>query len=75
MEALRFTAKPTNRRVTIELPANMGDDIVEVIVLSTKKTSPAGGSRRKPPAELKNTVIHDDLIAPAIPPDEWDALQ
>jgi hypothetical protein len=75
MEAIRFRAKPVDRRITIELPANMDDDTVEVIVLSTKKSSPGKGAPRKPPAGLKNTVIHDDLIAPAIPANEWDALQ
>lgn len=75
MEALRFTAKPVDRRITIELPASMDEDTVEVIVLSTKKISPGKGAYRKPPAGLKNTVIHDDLIAPAISAGEWDALQ
>ena len=75
MEAIRFRAKPVDRRITIELPANMDDDTVEVIVLSTKKSSPNKGAYRKPPAGLKNTVIHDDLITPAIPANEWDALQ
>jgi len=75
MEALRFTAKPVDRRIMIELPVDMDADTVEVIVLGSKKISPKRGKCRKPPAELEGTVIHDDLIAPAVPESEWDALQ
>ena len=75
MEALRFTAKPVDRRIIIELPADMDADTVEVIVRAAKKTSPKTGKCRWPPMELAGTVIHDDLIAPAVPENEWDALQ
>ena len=75
MEALRFRAKPVDRRVMIELPSDMDADTVEVIVLATKKTPVKRGKRRRPPTELEGTVIHDDLIAPAVPEGEWDALQ
>lgn len=75
MEALRFTAKPVDRRIMIELPVDMDADTVEVIVLGSKKISPKRGKCRKPPTELEGTVIHDDLIAPAVPESEWDALQ
>ncbi len=76
MEALRFRTKPVDRRIMIELPADMDADTVEVIVLSTKKTSPKKrGKRRRPPTELEGTTIHDDLIAPAVSEGEWDALQ
>ena len=75
MEALRFTAKPVNRRILIELPAGMEADIVEVIVRPSKRTSPKTGKRRQPPSELAGTIIHDDLISPAVSESEWDALQ
>jgi len=75
MEALRFRAKPVDRRVMIELPSDMDADTVEVIVLATKKSPFKNGKHRRPPTELEGTVIHDDLIAPAVPEGEWDALQ
>lgn len=75
MDALRFTARPVDRRIMIELPADMDADTVEVIVRAAKKTSPKRGKWRRPPTELEGTVIHDDLIAPAVSEDEWDALQ
>ena len=75
MEALRFRAKPVDRRVMIELPSGMDADTVEVIVLATKKAPFKRGKRRRPPTELEGTIIHDDLIAPAVPESEWDALQ
>ena len=75
MEAIRFRAKPVDRRIMIELPSDMDADTVEVIVLSSRKAPFKRDKYRKSPAELKGTVIHDDLIAPAVPEDEWDALQ
>jgi len=75
MEAIRFRAKPVDRRIMIELPSGMDADTVEVIVLAPRKASLKSGKYRKPPVELKGTVIHDDLIAPAVPEDDWDALQ
>ena len=38
MEAIRFRAKPVDRRIMIELPSDMDADTAEVIVLATKKT-------------------------------------
>ena len=75
MEALRFTAKPVDRRIMIELPADLDADTVEVIVRAAKKPIPKTGNWRRPPTQLQGTVIHDDLIAPAVPESEWDALQ
>ena len=75
MEALRFKAKPVDRRIMIELPSDMDADTVEVIVLAAKKTPFKRGKCRRPPRDLEGTVIHDDLIAPAVPEGEWDALQ
>ena len=75
MEAIRFRTRPVDRRIMIELPSDMDADAVEVIVLSSRKAPFKKGEYRKPPAELKGTVIHDDLIAPAAPEEEWNALQ
>jgi len=75
METVRFTTKPIDRRITIELPAGMNSETVEVIVRGIKKSPPGKNGYRKPPAALKRTVIHDSLIAPAVPENEWDTLQ
>ena len=75
MEALRFTAKPVDRRIIIKLPPEMDADIVEVFVRAAKQPSIKSGRWRRPPKQLRGTVIHDDLIAPAVPEGEWDALQ
>ena len=75
MEELRFTAKPLNRQIIINIPPEMDAEVVEVLVRATKKTPPKMGRRRRPPEQLRATVIHDDLISPAVPEREWDALQ
>ena len=75
MEALRLIAKPINRRIIIDLPPDMDEGTVEVIVLASQKTLPEKTKRRTPPAELADTVLYDDLIAPAVPESDWEALQ
>ena len=75
MEALRLIAKPVNRRIIIDLPPDMDEGTVEVIVLASQKTLPEKTKRRTPPAELADTVLYDDLIAPAVPESDWEALQ
>ena len=75
MELLRFTAKPSNRQIIITLPPELDEEVVEVLVLARKGTDTKMGRRRRPPGQLKGTVIHDDLITPALPDGEWDALQ
>lgn len=75
MELLRFTAKPSNRQIVIKLPPELDVEVVEVLVRTTKATTPKMGRWRRPPEQLRGTVIHDDLISPALPEGEWDALQ
>jgi hypothetical protein len=75
MEALRLIARPVNRRIIIDLPPDMDEGTVEVIVLASKKTAPEETKRRTPPAELAGTVLYDDLVAPAVPESDWKALQ
>lgn len=75
MEQLRFTAKPLNRQIIINIPPEMDAEVVEVLVRASKETTPKMGGWRRPPEQLRGTVIHDDLIAPALPEGEWDALQ
>jgi hypothetical protein len=75
MEEIRFTEKPVNRRIMIELPAGMDADIVEVIVRPSKRTALKTEKCRQPPLELAGTIIHGDLISPAVSESEWDVLQ
>lgn len=75
MEFLRFTAKPSKRQIIIKLPPELDEKLVEVLVRASKETTPKTGRWRRPPEQLRGTVIHDDLIAPALPEGEWDALQ
>ena len=75
MEFLRFTAKASNRQIIIKLPPELDEELVDVLVRASKETTPKMGRRRQPPEQLRGTVIHDDLIAPALPDGEWDALQ
>jgi hypothetical protein len=75
LEALRLIAKPVNRRIIIDLPPDMDEGTVEVIVLAARKTIPEKAKRRTPPTELAGTVLYDDLIAPAVPESDWEALQ
>jgi hypothetical protein len=75
MELLRFTAKPSNRQIIIKLPPELDEEVVEVFVRARKETDTKMGRRRRPPEQLRGTVIHDDLITPALSEGEWDALQ
>jgi hypothetical protein len=75
MEQMRFTAKPLNKQIIINIPPEMDAEVVEVLVRATRKTPPKMGRWRRPPELLRATVIHDDLISPAVPEGEWDALQ
>jgi len=75
MEAIRIKTTPVNRRVTVDLPSEMDGEEVEVIILAPAKISEEKRTFRKPSPELVGTIISDDLIAPAVPADEWDAMQ
>lgn len=75
MDALRLTTKPVNRRIIIDLPPEMDVDTVEVIVLASGKARQETKKHRKPPSKLADTQIFDDLISPAVPEKEWDALR
>jgi len=78
MDALRLIAKPHNHQLVIDLPSSMDDCLVEVIVLPARADQiPAmSGQRRKPSPMLAGTVgLKDDLLVPAVPETDWDALQ
>jgi hypothetical protein len=77
MEALRLIAEPVNRRLVIELPPGMDSKRVEVIVLPSQEDIPPSPLvRRKPSAQIAGTMaLHDDLIAPACPEEDWNVLR
>ncbi len=75
MQAIRIKTTPVNSRVTVDLPSEMDGEEVEVIILASEKTSDKKKSFRKPSPELADTIISDDLTAPAVPTQEWDAMQ
>lgn len=76
MEAIRETVDVVGHSVTIALPAGFTARRVEVIVLAVpEQDSPAQHPYHRPAPELAHTVILDDLIAPAVSADDWDALK
>ena len=79
MEALRLITEPTNRQLVIDLPPSLEHRRLEVIVMpaaNIDQTPVVRGGRRKPSALLAGTVtLTDDLIAPAVPESDWDALK
>lgn len=74
MEAMKVTAKPINGKIVIDLPPEMESDYCEVIILKGQE-SRKEGIKRKPPPKLAETRIHDDLLEPAVPETDWDALK
>ncbi|MBI3154203.1 MAG: hypothetical protein HYZ20_02220 [Burkholderiales bacterium] len=76
MQAIRETHDVSDGSVTIRLPQGFSARRVEVIVLPADEDRTAGRVReRRPAPELAGTVIRDDLIQPAVAPEEWDALR
>jgi hypothetical protein len=76
VDAVREIVDVSDGLVTIRLPAGFAARRVEVIVLPAADARAAAAPRRRRPApELADTVIHDDLIEPAVDPSDWDALR
>ena len=78
MEAIRETLDVIGNAITIRLPATFPARRVEVIVLPALEQQAMDDPvrrRRQPAPELAGTIIHDDLIAPADPSEDWDALR
>jgi hypothetical protein len=79
MQALRFVTESVNHQVIINLPPELDNQRLEVIVfpageiVSTQSSFP---KRRKPSTLLAGSVVMvDNLIAPAAPEEDWDALK
>jgi len=48
------------------------DDVIDEV----SKPRPGDRPRRKPSPKLAGSVVmHDDLVAPAAPEEDWDALK
>jgi hypothetical protein len=78
MEALRLIAEPVNQQLVINLPPSMASRRLEVIVLPANEQNamPEVVMRSTPSPKLAGTVIlHDDLITPACPEEDWDVLR
>jgi hypothetical protein len=76
MEAIRETHDVSGGLVTIRLPVGFAARRVEVNVLPAADEGDGSHPRQRRPAPgLAGTIIRDDLIEPAVSPDEWDALK
>jgi len=79
MEALRLIVEPKNRKLVIDLPSGLDQRRLEVIIMPAMDSEPVYPPprvRRKPSALLAGTVaLKDDLIAPAVPETDWEALK
>lgn len=77
MEAIREMHDVLGGSVTIRLPASFAARRVEVIVLAaTDDVGAAGRPRQRRPAPgLAGTIVRNELIEPAVNPDEWGGLQ
>jgi len=77
MEALRLITESQNSRLVIDLPPSLEHCRLEVIVMPAEPIQAIDSKRRRAPSPmLAGTVrLKDDLIAPATPEGDWDALQ
>ena len=80
MEAIRQITQLENNILTLLLPSSFKAKRVEVIVMSVEDDvlSNEGGAaevRRRPSPKLKGTRIIGDIMSPAVPEEDWDALK
>lgn len=79
MQALRYVTESVNHQVVIQLPPELDCQRLEIIVLPLGGNMPiqsAVQTRRKPSPLLAGSVVMaDDLIAPAVPEEDWEALK
>ena len=68
-----------NNLLTLRLPLSFNAKRVEVIVMPAEEeitsSQEVTGVRRVPSAKLKGTRIIGDIISPAVPEADWDALK
>lgn len=76
MEALRLITEAKNHQLIIDLPPSMDQGQLEVIIMPASSSDSAKLEVHKPSPLLVGTVtLMDDLIAPAAPGSDWDALR
>ena len=79
MEAIREITQIENNLLTLRLPLSFKAKRVEVIVMPAEETvmSSEGGAKvqRKPSPKLKGTRIIGDIMSPAVPEEDWNALK
>lgn len=80
MEAIREITQVENNLLTLRLPLSFKAKRVEVIVMPAEESmmsseGACAGARRKPSPMLKGTKIIGDIMSPAVPEGDWDALK
>lgn len=79
MEAVRKIVQVDDGKVTLSLPASFQAKQVEVIVLpADMRNVPEANvepARRHPSPKLKGTQVLGDLMTPAAPESDWEALK
>lgn len=80
MEALRQIEQLESNILTLRLPESFRGMRVEVIVLPADESvasieQEATTVRRRPSPKLKGTRIIGDIMSPAVPAEDWDALK
>ncbi|MEQ1602845.1 MAG: hypothetical protein HOP04_03975 [Methylophilaceae bacterium] len=80
MEAIREFTQLENDILTLRLPLSFKGKRVEVIVMPAQELEATVANqveevRRKPSPKLKGTRIIGDIMSPAVPVDDWDALR
>ena len=81
MRAIEFEA--VAKQHMVRLPEQVPDGVKLRVLLLMEDTEPQGSAseaaiqpRRKPSPRLAGSVtMRDDLLAPAVPEQDWDALQ
>ncbi len=75
MEAIRRVEHVAGTKLVVDLPVSFQGQRVEVIVLKLADEEQAAAiPRRQPPAALAGRMtLHDDLVAPAVPENDWEA--
>ena len=76
MQALRVFAEPKGQQLIIDLPPGLSTGRLEVIVMPAAEAGAKEGfGIASSPKLLGSAVLADDLIAPAGPEQDWDALK
>lgn len=76
MQAVRSIEQVNEQTLTLELPEFLRNKRVEVIILPLDDQPQSKSSRkRKPSPLLAVTRITGEILAPACPPEDWEALR